>query len=155
MYTLRFIFEDSRQEDIEFVQNYTEDELRKLYNQSEKFYIKYNKSKVTRIEIYRFEELIFEYPTGNVIGLFDTIKILYNQIKRDEEYCKSLYQQMTDYFIHGQMYQGDQICICFHFEDKQKIKVAQRYTKKEGCYERNVVSEFDFSWNYEFYAKGT
>jgi hypothetical protein len=107
MYTIRFIFEDSRQEDIEFVQNYTEDELRKLYNQSEKIYLRYNKSKVVRIEIYRFEELIFEYPTGNVIGLFDAIKILYNQIKRDEEYCRLLYQQMTDYFVHGKMYLGD------------------------------------------------
>ena len=106
MYTLRFHFENNHEEDIDFAQNYTKEELRKIYKQETRTF-KGIRSKVTRIEVYRFEELIFEYPTTNVIGLFDTIEILHNQIKRDEEYCRLLYQQMTDYFVHGKMYQGD------------------------------------------------
>ena len=106
MYTIRYCFENGHVEDVEFAQHYTVDELRKAYNYETRTYLDFP-SKVTLIEVYRFEELIFEYPTTNVIGLFDTNTILYNQIKRDEEYCKSLYQQMTDYFIHGKMYIGD------------------------------------------------
>ena len=106
MYTLRFHFENNHEEDIDFAQNYTKEELRKKYNYETRTF-KGIRSKVTLIEVYRFEELIFEYPTTNVIGLFDTNTILYNQIKRDEEYCRLLYQQMTDYFIHGKMYRGD------------------------------------------------
>lgn len=106
MYTIRFIFESQEEVDIEFAQHYSVDELRKWYNYETRTYLDFP-SKVTHIEVYRFEELIFEYPTTNVIGLFDTNTILYNQIKRDEEYCKSLYQQMTDYFIQGKMYRGD------------------------------------------------
>ena len=106
MYTLRFYFENNHEEDIEFASQYSKDELRKVYNKETRTF-KGIRSKVTHIEIYRFEEQIFEYPTTNVIGLFDTIEILYNQIKRDEEYCRLLYQQMTDYFIHGKMYRGD------------------------------------------------
>lgn len=106
MYTIRYCFENGHVEDVEFAQHYTVDELRKAYNYETRTYLDFP-SKVTLIEVYRFEELIFEYPTTNVIGLFDTNTILFNQIKRDEEYCKSLYQQMTDYFIHGKMYRGD------------------------------------------------
>lgn len=106
MYTIRFIFENQEEVDIEFAQHYTVDELRKAYNYETRTYLDFP-SKVALIEVYRFEELIFEYPTTNVIGLFDTNTILYNQIKRDEEYCHLLYQQMTDYFIHGKMYQGE------------------------------------------------
>jgi hypothetical protein len=106
MYTLRFHFENNHEEDIDFAGQYTKEELRKIYNYETRTF-KGIRSKVTLIEVYRFEELIFEYPTTNVIGLFDTNTILYNQIKRDEEYCRLLYQQMTDYFIHGKMYQGD------------------------------------------------
>ena len=106
MYTIRYCFENGHYEDVEFAQHCTVDELRKVYNYETRTYAG-NHSKVSLIEVYRFEELIFEYPTTNVIGLFDTNTILYNQIKRDEEYCRLLYQQMTDYFIHGKMYQGD------------------------------------------------
>ena len=106
MYTIRYCFENGHVEDVEFAQHYTVDELRKAYNYETRTYLDFP-SKVTLIEVYRFEELIFEYPTTNVIGLFDTNTILFNQIKRDEEYCQSLYQQMTDYFIHGKMYRGD------------------------------------------------
>ena len=106
MYTLRFHFENNHEDDIDFAQNYTKEELRKKYNYETRTFNGI-RSKVTLIEVYRFEELIFEYPTTNVIGLFDTIEILHNQIKRDEEYCRLLYQQMTDYFIHGKMYLGD------------------------------------------------
>ena len=106
MYTIRYCFENGHVEDVEFAQHCTVDELRNAYNYETRTYLDFP-SKVTHIEVYRFEELIFEYPTTNVIGLFDTNTILYNQIKRDEEYCKSLYQQMTDYFVHGKMYRGD------------------------------------------------
>lgn len=105
MYTIRFHFENNHEEDIDFAQNYTKEELRKMYNYETRTF-KDIRAKVTLIEVYRFEELIFEYPTTNVIGLFDTIEILHNQILRDEEYCRLLYQQMTDYFIHGKMYRG-------------------------------------------------
>ena len=106
MYTLRFHFENNNEEDIDFAGQYTKEELRKIYNYETRTF-KGIRSKVTLIEVYRFEELIFEYPTTNVIGLFDTIEILHNQIRRDEEYCAMLYQQMTDYYIHGKMYRGD------------------------------------------------
>lgn len=106
MYTIRFIFESQEEVDIEFAHTLTKDELRKAYNYENRTYLDFP-SKVTHIEVYRFEELIFEYPTTNVIGLFDANEIIYNQIKRDEEYCRLLYQQMTDYFIHGKMYRGD------------------------------------------------
>lgn len=106
MYTLRFHFENNHEEDIDFAGQYTKEELRKIYNYETRTF-KGIRSKVTLIEVYRFEELIFEYPTTNVIGLFDTIEILHNQIRRDEEYCSLLYQQMTDYYIHGKMYRGD------------------------------------------------
>ena len=106
MYTIRYCFENGHVEDVEFVQHYTVDELRKAYNYETRTYLDFP-SKVNLIEVYRFEELIFEYPTTNVIGLFDTNTILYNQIRRDEEYCQSLYHKMTDYYIHGKIYRGD------------------------------------------------
>ena len=68
MYTIRYCFENGQVEDVEFAQHCTVDELRKVYNYETRTF-KGNRSKVSLIEVYRFEELIFEYPTTNVNAL--------------------------------------------------------------------------------------
>ena len=57
MYTIRFIFENQEEVDIEFAQHYTVDELRKAYNYETRTYLDFP-SKVALIEVYRFEELL-------------------------------------------------------------------------------------------------
>lgn len=105
MYTIRFIFESQEEVDIEFAQHCTVDELRKAYNYETRTYLDFP-SKVTHIEVYRFEECIFEYSTINVNKCSDITELLYNQIKNDDEYCTHLYWHMTDWFENGNVYRG-------------------------------------------------
>lgn len=105
MYTIRFIFENQEEVDIEFAQHCTVDELRKAYNYETRTYLDFP-SKIILIKVYRFEECIFEYSTINVNKCSDIIELLYNQIKNDDEYCTHLYWHMTDWFENGNVYRG-------------------------------------------------
>ena len=106
MYTLCFSFEDKQKIEVEVAQRYTKNELRNMYNQETRTYFGMH-SKVTLIEVYRFEECIFEYSTINVNACSDIIELLYNQIKNDDEYCMHLYWHMTDWYENGNIYRGD------------------------------------------------
>ena len=106
MYILCFHFEDEQKIEVEVAQRYTKNELRNMYNQETRTYAG-KTSKVTLIEVYRFEELIFEYSTINVNACSDIIELLYNQIKNDDEYCMHLYWHMTDWYENGNIYRGD------------------------------------------------
>lgn len=106
MYILCFHFEDEQKIEVEFAQRFTKNELRNMYNQETRTYAG-KTSKVTLIEVYRFEELIFEYSTINVNACSDIIELLYNKIKNDDEYCMHLYWHMTDWYENGNIYRGE------------------------------------------------